>query len=162
MTDLVFPEDVVTQPRDMDSVGREMGGFFILMGVVFLGIAACTYHSDSRVVVFALVGGLMTVFGIRKVVAAQRVSRENRAIRARGIAATATVVGLAETSNGVNGQPGIRLHVRITLPGQRPHDAMVEAVLPVTMIPRVQPGAVLPVTVDPGNPGSVLVEWSKV
>jgi hypothetical protein len=49
----------------------------------------------------------------------------------------------------------------VEIPGHQPYDVEVERDIHHIHVPRVQPGATIPVLVDPANPQRVRIEFSQ-
>jgi hypothetical protein len=89
-------------------------------------------------------------------------ARERR-ILATGRPAAATVISLDENSGGgvvtVNDQPYLNLVLEVNDGVGPPFAVSMDLVIPRTALPRFQPGAVIPVKIDPGNPRRVVIDW---
>jgi hypothetical protein len=87
---------------------------------------------------------------------------EATAIRKVGEPASATVLSIWDTGITVNDDPVIGLRVTVERPGQEPYEAVIEK----SLVSRVhlamfQPGARVPVKVDPNNPARVALDVYK-
>ncbi len=86
-----------------------------------------------------------------------------RRIRKYGRPAKATVLAIGENSGGgvvtVNDQPYLNLQVRVEDGFQTPYDASFDTIIPRSALPQFQPGAVIPVKVDPEDPQKVVIDW---
>ena len=76
---------------------------------------------------------------------------DNRPIRETGLAASAEVLEIWDTGVRVNDNPVVGFRLRVTLEDGTSYEAETRNVVSVVHIPQVQPGAVLPVKVDPGD-----------
>ncbi len=87
-----------------------------------------------------------------------RGSAERNRILAGGIPAQATIMRIWETGMRINDAPqvGFQLHVHPQLPMQ-PYVTESTMVVSQLMIPRIQPGAVVPVKLDPADPRKVAI-----
>ena len=89
-------------------------------------------------------------------------ARERR-ILATGRPATAIVVSLGENSGGgvvtVNDQPYLNLILEVRDGIRPPYRVSMDLIIPRTAVPQFQPGAVIPVTVDPDDPQGVVINW---
>jgi hypothetical protein len=87
----------------------------------------------------------------------------DRRIRKYGRPAQATVIEIGENSGGgvvtVNDQPYLNLTVRVDDGAQAPFVASFDTIIPRSMVPQFQPGAVVPVKVDPDEPHKVVIDW---
>jgi hypothetical protein len=59
----------------------------------------------------------------------------------------------------LNEQPRIKMDLLVQLPGQAPYAAEHSEFVPLILLSRVQPGATLPVKVNPAQPQKVVVDW---
>jgi hypothetical protein len=87
---------------------------------------------------------------------------EARRLQAVGIEATATILRIWDTGITVNDDPVVGLEVEIT----RPDGSVYQATIPKSRIsrvdiPQVQPGANVPVWVDPDRPSVVALGLYK-
>jgi hypothetical protein len=76
------------------------------------------------------------------------------------IEATATVRSARQIGMMINSNQGVQLELLIPLEGTA---IPVTALLPVpyAYLARLQPGAQLAVTIDPAQPESVLIDWTR-
>jgi hypothetical protein len=88
-----------------------------------------------------------------------RGSVERSRILASGIPAQATIMRIWETGLRVNGRPqvGFQLHVHPPQ-GLAPYVAEASMVISELMIPRIQPGATIPIKLDPADPRKVALD----
>jgi hypothetical protein len=82
----------------------------------------------------------------------------NRAVRASGLPATATVVAIWDTGTRVNDDPVVGFRLAVEAPGRDGWEAATRALVSILAIPRIQPGAVLAVRYDPADPQRVAIE----
>jgi hypothetical protein len=75
-----------------------------------------------------------------------------------GRQAQATIVSLSEGGPYVNDRPTITIEVDVELPGSPPYRARARQVVGRLVIGRLEPGATIPVRVDPGDSASVTVD----
>lgn len=66
---------------------------------------------------------------------------------------------MSQTGMFVNNRARIRLRVRIEAPGVAPFENEDSVIVPVLALSALQPGRVLPVLVDPGNPQNFEINW---
>ena len=74
------------------------------------------------------------------------------------VPATATVTGLASTGVMVNDGVQVALGLLVLLPAGVPVPATTTTVVPMAVLPQVQPGATVAVRVDPAAPSRVLLD----
>jgi hypothetical protein len=74
-----------------------------------------------------------------------------------GTPAQAVITTLADTGMLVNNQPQVRIGLQVTPPNGAPYPAEVTMVVSQLLIPRVQPGMMVPVMIDPQDPGKVAI-----
>jgi hypothetical protein len=86
-----------------------------------------------------------------------------RRILKTGRPAQATILAVGENSGGgvvtVNDQPYLNLQVRVEDGFRAPYDVSFDTIVPRSMVPQFQPGAVIPVKVDPNDPRKVVIDW---
>ena len=76
---------------------------------------------------------------------------DNRPVRESGFPATAEVLEIWDTGVRLNDNPVVGFRLLVTLDDGTSYEAETKNVVSVVHIPQVQPGAVLPVKVDPEN-----------
>lgn len=74
------------------------------------------------------------------------------------VSATATVTQLASTGVMVNDGVQVALGLLVLLPAGVPVPVTTTTVVPMALLPQVQPGASVAVRVDPGAPSRVLLD----
>lgn len=74
------------------------------------------------------------------------------------VATTATVTQLASTGVMVNDGVQVALGLLVLLPAGVPVPVTTTTVVPMALLPQVQPGATVAVRVDPGAPSRVLLD----
>ena len=70
--------------------------------------------------------------------------------------------GVTQTGMYLNEQPRIKMDMLVQLPGQTPYAAEHSEFVPLILLSRVQPGATLPVKVNPAQPGKVVIDWQSL
>lgn len=75
----------------------------------------------------------------------------NKPVREAGIAASAEVLEIWDTGVRLNDSPVVGFRLMVTLEDGTTYEAETKNVVSVVHIPQVQPGALLPVKVDPEN-----------
>lgn len=78
-------------------------------------------------------------------------------LMANGRQGTATVVALRQTGMFVNENPQVELDLDVSIEGLEPYRATHKQVLAMIAVPQFQPGASVPVRVDPHDPQSLIV-----
>lgn len=76
-----------------------------------------------------------------------------------GVPGRAQVLEMSQTGMFVNNRARIQLRVRIEAPGIPPYEKQESVIVPVIALSALQPGRILPVLVDPGNPQSFEINW---
>jgi hypothetical protein len=84
----------------------------------------------------------------------------NPEIRGHALTGTARVLSV-EQSGGNETSLALRIGLRVEIPGHHPYDVSVQRSVKVIHVPRVQPGATLPVQVDAANPQIVRIDFSQ-
>lgn len=86
-----------------------------------------------------------------------------RRILRTGRPATAVVKRIGESSQGgvitVNDQPFLNLVLYVDDGVRTPYEISLDTIIPRYALPRFQPGAVIPVKVDPNDPEKVAIVW---
>jgi hypothetical protein len=75
-----------------------------------------------------------------------------------GLTGEATIVSLREGGPYVNQRPTITMELDVELPGRQRYRAEARQPVGRLVIGRLQPGATIPVRVDPKDPASVSVD----
>ncbi len=86
-----------------------------------------------------------------------RMSGEGEAKRIRrvGQPAEALVLGIRDTGITVNDSRVVAFRLEVRPPGGQPYEVDARGLVGPLDVPRIQPGAVLPVAIDPDDPGKV-------
>ena len=74
-----------------------------------------------------------------------------------GRVGTATVAGVRQTGTFVNNNPECELDLQVTVDGGVPYAVAHRQVLAMVALPGFQPGASVPVRVDPDDPDSLII-----
>ena len=85
---------------------------------------------------------------------------EDPASEARRVDATATVQSAAQTGMMVNMNQGVQVNLLVMVNGI-PMPVTTLLMIPIMNMARLQPGAQLAVSIDPQDPNSVRIDWSK-
>jgi hypothetical protein len=83
---------------------------------------------------------------------------EARALQSTGERATATILQIWDTDITINNDPVVGFLLEVNLPGRPAYQAKTKLLISRIDIPRVQPGAVVPVRIDPHNPNRVALD----
>ena len=75
----------------------------------------------------------------------------NKPVRENGVSASAKVLKIWDTGVRLNDNPVVGFRLLVTLEDGTSYEAETKNVVSVVHIPQVQPGAVLPVMVNPEN-----------
>ena len=78
-------------------------------------------------------------------------------LMANGKVGTAVVTELRQTGAFVNENPQCEIDLQVTVEGIPPYATTHRQVLAMVAIPQFQPGATVPVRVDPDNPTSLII-----
>src|SRR5215210_1263208 len=149
---------------------------FALLGLVFLvlglGFALATLvpgtfglPSDGEApltfgilaLTFVPIGLVFSAVGI---VAAAGMRRERRLARI-GLPGHALVHSATDTGVTVNGNPRVRLELEVEVPGRSPYRVSRSVTVPRLAVGAVTAGGSLPVRVDPQDPESLAVDWTR-
>jgi hypothetical protein len=79
-------------------------------------------------------------------------------VEVAGLSGTATIVSLREGGPYVNDRPTITMELDVELPGRDVYRGQARQTVGRLVIGRLQPGATIPVRVDPGDPAKVSVD----
>jgi hypothetical protein len=149
--------------------GRFTGRYMIIMGIFFLVLGAglafalggIPYAGGGMLLtggIFVIVGGALAVIGFM----INRGAGATDDVLATGVSGTATLTGVTQTGMYLNEQPRIKMDMLVQLPGQTPYAAEHSEFVPLILLSRVQPGATLPVKVNPTQPGKVVIDWQSL
>ena len=107
-------------------------GSFVIVGIVFLGVARYT-------------GGLDT-----------------GPVLANGIPGTAEVLGVSDTGVTIHNLNAVfKVRALVTIPTRAPYETEFRVVVGRTQLGQIVPGMVLPVKVDPENPSKVAIDSDR-
>lgn len=85
---------------------------------------------------------------------------DDPASEARRVDATATVQAAQQTGMMVNMNQGVQVNLLVMINGI-PTPVTTTLMVPMLNMVRLQPGAQLAVSIDPTNPASVRIDWSR-
>jgi len=92
-------------------------------------------------------------------------TKESKRIQAEGREATAVVLGIGENSEGgivtINDQPLLNLQLEVQDGNVPPYPVSLDTVIPRSAVPQFQPGAVIPIKIDPENPDKIIIDWQR-
>lgn len=118
-----------------------------------IGIIVTVVSLLFTLVVMAGVGFVMwKVFG-----GLMKQSQERQRLLTTGMPAGGRVLQLMDTGMLVNNNPQVRIIVEVQMPGRPPYQADTTMVLSMLAVPRVQPGCMVNLRVDPMNPANVAI-----
>lgn len=135
-----------------------MGAAFALVGAVVDVLAAVRVFPTSLLLmgsIFVLTGGILLAVGIVMV----RSARGKARLLATGLAGTATIASVRQTSMMVNNQPVLAFELLVQVPGRPQYTATLRELIPFIRLAQVQPGNTLAVRVDPARPERVAIDW---
>ena len=87
----------------------------------------------------------------------QATAQKAQYLMANGQAGTATITQLRQTGTFVNQNPEVEMDLQVTLNDQQPYAVTHRQVVALVAMAGFQPGATVPVRVDPANPQSLIV-----
>ena len=79
-------------------------------------------------------------------------------VSAEGVSGEATISSLREGGPYINNRPTITMELDVAIPGREPYRAEAKQCVGRLVIGRLQPGATVPVRVDPGDSGQVTID----
>jgi hypothetical protein len=145
----------------INRVGYGLVAFFGMAGLVLaLAGALAPIPIEARATLVGL-GGIwaLTAGGLLLFSRSQQKKGEHKDwVFANGIAGTATIVK-AGSGATVNDMPVMKLTLELNVPGEATRQATRREVMPVFAARRMQPGLVLPVHVNPADPGDFVLVW---
>jgi hypothetical protein len=83
--------------------------------------------------------------------------RKAQHLAVNGRPGTATITALRQTGTFVNENPEIEMDLEVSIDGTQPYPATHRQIIAMIAAPQFQPGATVPVRVDPANPVSLIV-----
>ena len=92
-------------------------------------------------------------------------TRDMKRILTTGRPAMAVVQQIGENSRGgvmtINDQPFLNLQLEVHDEGRSPYPVSLDTIIPRAAVPQFQPGANIPVRVDPNDPQQVVIDWKR-
>jgi hypothetical protein len=107
--------------------------------------------------ILGLVGVALVVFGLRAGARAEEAERIDRT----GLSGQGTITGVTQTGMSLNDNPQVEMELLVQIPGRAPYQATRKEFVPLILLGRVAPGAILPVKADPSDPSKVIVDWDQ-
>jgi hypothetical protein len=103
--------------------------------------------------------GILITTGITvlAIVLIKRAVGPNKKVLKEGVDGEATILEVGQTGMMVNNQPQAALKLEVRVPGWEPYQTVIKMVIPIVNVPQFQPGAVMPVKVDPNNRAKVVL-----
>ena len=83
---------------------------------------------------------------------------EDPDVQVTGLSGQATIVSLREGGPYVNQRPTITMELDVDVPGSERYRAQAKQPVGRLVIGRLEPGATIPVRVDPNDPAKVVVD----
>lgn len=74
-----------------------------------------------------------------------------------GLVGQGTIKAVRDTGVQVNYQPQFEIDLEVALPDREPYAATITQVVALAVLPQFQPGAVMPVRVDPDDPTVLMI-----
>jgi len=122
-------------------MGAGLGIVITLVSILF----SLVVFGGVAFVMWKVFGGLM------------KQSQERQALLATGMPAMGRVIQLVDTGMLVNNNPQVRIVVEVQMPGRPPYPADTTMIVSMLAIPRVQPGCMVQLRVDPMNPARIAI-----
>jgi hypothetical protein len=88
----------------------------------------------------------------------RKAERKAARIRLHGVRANGRIANLAPTGMLINHVPQMKIDLLVEMEGKAPYQASTKMLVPQHALAQIQPGAVLPLRVDPDNPMELIVE----
>lgn len=101
--------------------------------------------------------GVGLVITIVAIILVRRMVRPNTKLLQTGIAAQATILQVWQTGVTINNNPQIGLKLQVNGPTGS-YQTETKVIAPLINIPQFQPGAVLPVKVDPADQSKIALD----
>jgi len=87
--------------------------------------------------------------------------QKQQALLSTGTPGTATIKKLTDTGTLVNFNPQVILDLDVAIEGKAPYGAQLTTAVPQMQVALVQPGAKVGVKVDPSDPSSIAIDWTR-
>jgi hypothetical protein len=149
-------------------MGNRTSKMLLFMGILWIVIAAALYfglsgipYAGGTMMFLAVLFGLI---GVGMIVASFMLGRSVAGSAREMASATlgsAQILSVTQTGMTLNDQPRIKFDLLVTLPGQAPYQAEHAEFVPLILLMRCQPGAVVAVRVNPAKPDKVTISWNE-
>ena len=150
-------------------IGSTAGTWLIFVALIELAIGVGSAIADSRAagsgggygiaaMVLLGVGVVMLIAGIVVTIK----SRKKRHVEQTGVPGEARVMRLSQTGTYINENPVFMFELQVNAPGVPQFQATQSFTVPMYLVQRIGPGAVLPVKVDPSDTSEIVVDWGKM
>lgn len=135
------------------NIGAVIGLVAALIGG---GVAIFSVMFTDPMVLFVIVPVLLLVFFIFFRAFVKPAMDYNKLLKG-GLRGTGTILSISETGTRINNQPLCKIELSIQAPGQVPYNATTKTVISYFQASMFQPGAQVPVMIDPANKMKVLL-----
>jgi hypothetical protein len=145
----------------LNKVGIGLIAFFGLGGLAIAVFPFFVSIPAEAAFTLVLLGGIWALVALGLLLYARRQRRKAAHqdwIFQQGLRGTATVLDAGSHAK-VNEMPLMSLRLDLELPGSEPREVKRREVMPVFAALRMQPGLVLPVYVNPKDPGDYVLVW---
>jgi hypothetical protein len=145
----------------LNKVGISLIAFFGLAGAAFAIVPILVGAPGEIAGIFASIGVIWVLVAAGLYWYARRQQRKaahNDWIFRQGLRGTATVLS-AGSSATVNEMPLMSLRLDLEVPGHGSREVKRREIMPVFAASRMEPGLVLPVYVNPQDPGEFVLVW---
>lgn len=109
------------------------------------------------IIISVVIAIIMTIFAIRVFWGIFRGAAVSRDLLANGLPAQARILRLGETGMYVNNNPAVDIYMEVTAPNLPPYQVKQRMVVSMLRLAAIQPGAVVPVKYDAGDPNRVVL-----
>jgi hypothetical protein len=149
--------------RASASQGGGVATFLFFLGILMLigaGVAVVVGASGGGVMGYSwalgpgIAGFVMLAVSMPLRAAAKRAQR----LRLHGVRASGRVLGIQGTGVSINHVPQVMVHLQVEAQGIAPYQAAAKLLLNPMAQAQLQPGAVVPLRVDPQNPQDLIIE----
>ena len=130
-------------------------GYFLL---VLFGVGGAVFAIFPPTRLLGVIWVLTVVGLIAYALQQRRKAGHDKWLVTNGLRGRATIVEAGSHST-INDQPVMRFVLDLEVPGQAPHRVGHKTVVAVFAAHRMQPGLVLPVFVNPGDPSDFVLQW---
>jgi hypothetical protein len=105
----------------------------------------------------ALAGSAVLIFFVM----ARRAAHRQPTITGSGLNGVGRILSLEQTGEHSETAQGCKIGLRVEIPGHPPYDVTVRRLVQLIHIPRVQPGATIPIQVDPADPQKIRIDFDQ-